>query len=149
MWLAHMDSISNKVKYDCLPGTLRHLVLQNLSQRAWHCSISRQKASQWVLQQVFPSLPLLCASSSSLGGLAHIHLQACQSIFPCFLCDTTKFCISRVLCSLWEKLPEWILYCCVKVYLWKLLRKILLVRPGEHKRNCKTLLFINHTGCNN
>lgn len=141
MWLADMDSISNKVKCNCFPVTLRLLVRKvhflmddNLSQRDWHCCNSWQKVSQWAFQQVFPSLPLLCARSSSLEGLAHIHLQARQNIALCFLCKTAKFCISCVLCSLWEKLQEWILYCCVKVYLEKLLRKILLAQLGKHMK---------------
>ena len=95
-----------------------------ICQRAWQCCRGRQKRVS-ELQQVFPSLPHLCASSSSLAGLAHIHLQTRQNLALSFLCKTAKFCIS---CS---PSKSGFFIVCVKVWVKKKLAQL----GGKHKRN--------------
>lgn len=87
MWLALMDPISNKVKYEHLPVTLKDLVHKSHSQRAWHCCNSRQKgkledfpagisqtASARCQQQQFRRLsPHPCASQPESLSVFSLH----------------------------------------------------------------------------
>lgn len=141
--MAHMDSISNKVKYDCLPGTHTEsvpaswalLYLQTKGQsRSFPAGIS-QSASALCQQPQFRKLSPH-PSVSLPGNLSAVSLQYIQILhLPCAGFSLRD--ASRV---------EFGLLC---DGLGKLLGNVVLAWPWGHKRNCKTRLFIIHSGINN